>query len=318
MPRVSAVILNYNGRHLLEVVLPSMAAQEYRDFEIVVVDNCSSDDSVAYLRESWPQVRAVWVGPRNIGVAGALNRGVAVAAGELVALLNNDIELERTWLGELVAALDKRPEAGSACGKTLSYQRRDELDGAGDILTRDGLGHRRGYGQTDRGQFECAEDVFAPSAGVALYRARVLAEVGPFDESFHAYYEDVDWGLRAQLKGHGCRYVPSAVAYHMGGATTRGERDRFYFMLQRRNQLAVLMKDLPLGLLVWHAPRILWGQLQMAVRSARAGMLGTHLRALAEALRSAPRWLRARREIQHSRTIGSRELRRLMLEWSGE
>jgi GT2 family glycosyltransferase len=318
VPRVSAVVLNYNGRRLLEIVLPSLAAQEYGDFEMLVVDNCSSDDSVPYLRERWPQVRVVEVGPRNLGVAAALNRGVAAAKGELVALLNNDLELERTWLNQLVLALDRHPDAGSASGKLLNYARRDELDGAADLLTRDGIAHRRGHGQVDLGQFDSPEEVFAPTAGAGLYRARALDEVGAFDESFHAYYEDVDWGLRAQLLGYRCRYVPTAVAYHMGSATTGGEQNRLFFMLQRRNQLAVLIKDLPLGLLAWYLPRILWGQLQMGVRSARAGMLGIHLRALAEVLRNAPSWLRARKEIQHSRTIGARELMRLMRAWSND
>ncbi len=315
-PTVTVAILNYNGRRLLEVVLPSLAAQRYRDFETVVVDDCSTDDSVAYLHEQHPEVRVVGTGITNVGVAAALNIAVHSARGELIALLNNDIELDPGWLGELVAALERHPEAGSASCKLLNYWRRGELDGAGDIFTRAGIATRRGHGQLDRGQYDDEGDVFAPTAGAALYRASALVAVGLFDESFHAYFEDVDWGLRAQLTGHRCRYVPSAVAYHMGSATTGGELDRFYFLLHRRNLLAVLIKNPPLGFLAANAPWIAWAQLQIALRSARAGMLGVHLRALGGALQMAPRWLMARRQIQRSRTVGSAKFEQLVREWA--
>jgi GT2 family glycosyltransferase len=315
-PAVTVAILNYNGRRLLEVVLPSLAAQSYRDFEIVVVDDCSTDDSVQYLHEQWPGVRVVGVGTANVGVAAALNIAVRAAHGELVGLLNNDIELDPDWLGEMVATLERHPEASSASCKLLNYWRRDELDGAGDIFTRDGTAFRRGHGQPDRGQYDHESYVFAPTAGAALYRASALAAVGPFDESFFAYFEDVDWGLRAQLRGHRCRYTPSAIAYHMGSATTGGELDHRYFMLHRRNLLAVLIKDAPIGFLLWHTPRILWAQTQIAIRSARSGMLDVHLKALVDVMRNTPGWLRARRQIQRSRTIGTVELERLVREWS--
>ena len=123
-PTVAVAILNYNGRRLLDVVLPSLAAQIYRDFETVVVDDCSTDDSVAYLHEQHPEVRVVGTGPTNVGVAAALNIAVRSARSELVALLNNDIELDPDWLGELVAALERYPEASSASCKLLNYWRR--------------------------------------------------------------------------------------------------------------------------------------------------------------------------------------------------
>src|SRR5258708_5503723 len=135
MPRVSLAVLNYDGRELLEVVLPSLAAQEFTDFETIVIDNASHDDSLAYLQEHWPDVRVVSVGRENVGVSAALNVAVRSARGELVALLNNDIELEPSWLGELVAALDRHPDAVSVAGKLLSFSARDRIYSAGDIFT---------------------------------------------------------------------------------------------------------------------------------------------------------------------------------------
>ena len=294
--RVTAVVLNYNGRALLEVILPSLAAQRHTDVELVVVDNGSSDDSRAYLAEHWPAVRVVGI-PENAGVAAALNVGVAACDSELVALLNNDLELDPGWLGALVAAMDRHPDAATATGKVLNYFRRDELDGAGDIFTRSATAYHRGAGEPDRGQYETEEEVFAPTAGAALYRASALARVGPFDESFWAYFEDVDWGLRAQLAGLRSWYVPDAIAYHMGSRTTGGDTNPVYFVLQRRNTLGLLIKAVPAGFIARHAHRIAWHHALSLAYSVRAGRLRPHLRAFRDAARAAPAWRRARRDI---------------------
>jgi GT2 family glycosyltransferase len=314
MPRVSAAVLNYNGRELLEVILPSLAAQRYRDFETVVIDDCSTDDSLEYLREAWPDARVVLTGASNVGVSAALNVAVGAVTSEFVALLNNDIELDPEWMGELVGALDAHPQAATAAGKLLSYSERERIDGAGDIFTRAAMAWGRGSGQLDRGQYDRAEEVFAPTAGAGLYRVSALADVGPFDESFFAYFEDVDWGLRAQLAGYRSRYVPSAVGFHMGSATTQGDRNPLYYELQRRNTLAVLIKDVPARFLARNLPRILAEQLLGLAYSARAGMLSVHLRAVLAAARRAPGWLRARRSIMRARRIDTREFDRFVSE----
>jgi hypothetical protein len=312
VPRVSAAVLNFNGRELLEVILPSLAAQSYGDFETIVVDDCSTDDSLEYLRHNWPQVRVVGTGPVNVGVSAALNVAVRAARGEFLALLNNDIELDPRWLEELIAALDRHPETATAAGKLLDFHDRRLIDGAGDIFTRAGTAWGRGGGQLDRGQYDREEEVFAPTAGAAVYRVSALADVGPFDESFIAYFEDVDWGLRAQLAGYRSRYVPTAIGYHMGSQTTRGDENPLYYELQRRNIIAVLIKDVPTGFALRNPHRIVGQQLLGLAYSARAGMLRVHLRAFAAALRCAPRWLRERRRIQAQRRIDPGEFDRFV------
>jgi len=310
MPRVSAAVLNYDGRHLLEVILPSLAAQTYRDFEIVVVDNASTDDSIVYLQRSWSAARVVSAGPQNVGVTAALNVCVAAASGEFVALLNNDIELDPNWLGELVAALEHDPQLGSAAGKLRNYYRRSELDGAGDVFLRGGVGGKRGNGELDRGQYERPDEVLCPTGGAGLYRAAALAAVGPFDEWLHAYYEDIDWGLRAQALGFRCRYVPSAVAYHMDGATTGGRRSSEYHSLQQRNALAVLIENVPLRYLLVNAPRIAVHEVRSLTRSARDGLLAAHLRGIASGLLALPHLLDERRRRSARRTLGTAEYAR--------
>ena len=302
-PRVSAVVLNYNGAELLEIVLPSLAAQTYDGVEVVVVDNGSSDDSMRYLQEHWPAVRAVSTGPRNVGVAAALNVAVMSSRGELIALLNNDIELEPDWLEQLVAAIDRHPDAAAVAGKTLNYWRRDELDGAGDLFSSAATPLRRGLGELDQGQYDAEEEVFSATAGAALYRRDALEDVGAFDESFVAYLEDADWGLRAQLAGYRAWYVPSAVAYHMGGGTTGGDSSSFYYALLRRNTIAVLIKDVPARFIWRNARHIACHHIFGLIDSARRRRLGSHLRALAGVMRNGPGWLRARRSILQCRRI---------------
>lgn len=305
---MTVAVLNYNGRELLEVVLPSLAAQTYRDFETVVVDDCSSDDSISYLRRSWPEVHIVGTGDANVGVTAALNVAVRSSFGSLIALLNNDIELDPEWLGCMVAALERHPDAASAACKMLNYWRRNELDCAGDVLSVDGSAFGRGHGEIDHGQYDCEEEVFAPTAGAALYRSEAFARVGLFDESFGAYFEDVDWGLRARLAGWTARYVPAAVSYHMGSATTNGVENPRYYEMQRRNTIGILVKDMPAGLLVRHLPTIVRRQLGAIFDSAMRGMTIAHLRALVGAAARTPRWLRARSHIQAGRNISSRQL----------
>jgi GT2 family glycosyltransferase len=305
--RVTIAVLNYNGRALLDVVMPSVLALEgVQDARVIVVDNGSSDGSAEHVRASWPGVEVLEI-PDNVGVAAALNRAVAASASEYLALLNNDIELDARWLVELLAALGADHGAASASGKLLRFGDRHTIDAAGDLMLWSGAVINRGHGLRDEGQYDQPQAVFAACAGAALYRSAAFAAVGPFDESFFAYLEDIDWGVRAQLAGLGSVYVPAAVGYHMGGATTSLRRG-FYGRLQRRNTLLLIAKDFPPGALLRHGWKIVICQLLWLAASARDGMLGEHLRAWLEAARALPGALRQRRRIQGARVAGTSEL----------
>jgi GT2 family glycosyltransferase len=308
---VSAIVLNYDGRALLEVIMPSLAAQTLPPSETIVVDNGSRDDSRSYLAASWPHARVLAIAD-NVGVAAALNRGVSAARGEYVALLNNDLELSPEWLAEMAAGLTRHPDAASVACKLLRYHDRRRLDGVGDVLTRRLVAHPRGAGELDEGQYEQEREILAPTAGAALYRASALVRVGPFDESFWAYFEDVDWGLRAQLAGLRSWYVPNAVAFHMGGATTGGDRDPRYQLLHQRNRLGLMVKDLPLSVLVGCAPAIAREQVGTLVHAARHGALRMFLRAWWGALVRMPRWLGERRRIQGDRAVPASRMAELL------
>ncbi len=306
-PRITIAVLNYNGRELLDVVLPSvLALRGVQAARLIVVDDGSSDGSPEYVRTHWPAFEVLEI-PQNVGVAAALNHAVAATETELLALLNNDIELEPDWLEELVDALGAHPRAASASGKLLRFHDRTRIDAAGDLMLWSGAVVNRGHGMRDKGQFDSPQAVFAACAGAALYRREAFDAVGRFDESFFAYLEDVDWGVRAQLAGFESRYVPSAVGYHMGGATTSA-RKGFFGQLQRRNTLLLITKDFPAGALLRHGWKIALNQLLWLVASVRDDMLPEQLRAWAEFLGRLPTALRARRVVQASRVAGTREL----------
>jgi GT2 family glycosyltransferase len=307
LPLLSVAVLSYDGRHLLEVILPSLAAQSFRDFEVVVIDNGSRDDTVAWLAERWPAVRIVSLA-ENVGVTAALNVCARSGRGRLVALFNNDIELAPDCLGELVAALEAHPHAGWAAAKLRDYERRELLDGAGDVFTWAATGGRRGHGELDRGQYDQPRAIFGACGGAALYRRGVLERVGEFDEDFFAFYEDVDWNLRAQLAGYSCRYVPSAVAYHMGSATIgRGLSDFTRYHLWR-NTLWIIAKDLPAGAIARHIHQLALGQLVNLAVAARDRKLGIWLRVWRDALAGLPRMLAKRRAVQARRRVSLRAL----------
>jgi GT2 family glycosyltransferase len=305
--RVTAVVLTYDRRDLLDVILPSLERQTLPDLRVLVVDNGSRDDSAAYVRGRWPAMEVLAL-PSNVGVAAALNRGLAAAADcEHIALLNNDLELEPDYLELLVQTLDRHPEAASATGKMLSFHDRARFDGAGDKFMWSGAATHRGYGERDTGQYDRPEAVFSPCAGAAVLRRAAFDVVGPFDEDFFAYLEDVDWGLRAQLAGFSARYEPAAVAYHMGGATTQGDRRR-YDRLQRRNQLWLVAKNYPARALVRHAGKLVLHQGGWLVSAARDRALREQLAALAAALHGLPGVMRKRRAVQATRRASLAQL----------
>jgi GT2 family glycosyltransferase len=316
-PLVTVAIASYNGRHLLEVIIPSLARQRFRDFEVIVVDDGSSDDTLVWLHENWPGVEVVAL-PTNGGVTAALNVCARSGRGDLLGLFNNDLELEPNCIGELVAALAQHPEAGFAAAKLLDFHDRETIDGAGDVFTWEASAGRRGHGERDHGQYDQPRPIFGACGGAALYRRSALEAVGPFDEDFYAFYEDVDWNLRAQLAGFSCRYVPTAVVYHMGSATLGAGLTDFTRYHLWRNALWIVVKDLPAGAILRHAHRLLLGQVLNLAVAVRDGKLDVWWRVWRDALRGLPGALRKRREVQRRRRISVRQLESVVGTHGGE
>lgn len=309
--RVAVIVPNWNGAGLLKGCLASLRRQTFRDFEMLVVDGGSEDGSAELVRASFPEVRLLELG-ENRGFAAAANAGIRASRAELVALLNNDTEQDPGWLGALVRAADAHPEAGMFASKLVDFRDRRYLDGAGDAIRLSGLPYRLGHGERDRGQFDRPAYVFGACAAAALYRRRMLEEIGLFDEDFGSYCEDADLSFRAQLAGHRCLYVPGAVVYHLGSASTGGKRSPTATRLGTRNSLLLLAKNLPLPVVPHLLPFLMAGQAARLLTAASTGTLLPHLEGLAGAARMLPAALAKRRGIQATRRVSGAEVRRLL------
>jgi GT2 family glycosyltransferase len=201
-----------------------------------------------------------------------------------------------------VSTLDEHPEAGSAAAKLLDYYDRDVIDGAGDIFLWSGVAGRRGHGQRDLGQYDQPRSIFGACGGAAIYRREAFETVGLLDGDFFAFYEDVDWSFRAQLAGFTCRYAPTAVAYHMGGATVAEMSDFSRYHIWR-NGIWIALKDYPLSLLFLQLPRLLARQLENLRVAIREGKLRLLWRVWRDSIRAVPRLLRKRADVQSIRRV---------------
>jgi GT2 family glycosyltransferase len=295
-----------NGLTYLDMVMGTLAGQGFRDFDVTVVDNGSTDGSAAYIRERWPEARVVAL-PGNAGFPAAINRGVEAGSGRFVALLNNDVELSPDWLELLVAELERDPRVGFATGKLMRYDDRSVIEQAGHDFFTCGRFEPRGLDQPDTGQYDERGPTAIVTAAAALYRREALEAVGGFDEDYFLYCEDGDVCLRMLLAGYSGLYVPEPKAFHVRGGTVGARQDvpRFYLV---RNALITLLKDMPAPVLLRSLPKIVlyhWGQLA----SARTdGFARTVLRAYGSFLRMVPATLRKRRRVQGARAIPPAEL----------
>lgn len=249
-PQVSVIIPTWNGRDLLRAALQSLRAQSYRDFEIVIVDNGSSDGTAAMLRAEFPEAVVVPF-PENRGFAVAVNAGLRAARGRYLMLFNNDAEAEPRWLEALVAVLDARPEVGSVASKMLTARDTSVVDSAGAAM---GLfAYDIGRGERDGARFDSAREILCPCAGAAAYRRELFDAVGLFDEAFFAWFEDVELGIRAQLAGFRCWYEPQARVRHHAHASA-GQLNIPKTVFTVRNALLLFAQTMPLRRLVPCAP----------------------------------------------------------------
>lgn len=261
----SVIVPNWNGKKFLKVCLDSLGEQSFKDFEVIVADNGSTDGSVEFIGEHFPEVKLVGL-ESNRGFSVAVNEGIKQAESEYIALLNNDTETDPRWLAELVDALEKNPDAGLAASRILFMQDRDRVNSLGIEYRFDGTTADIAYGMRDSQNFQKEREIFGACSAAALYRKALFDDIGMFDEDFFAYAEDVDISFRAQLKGYRCIYVPTAVVYHHGSATgVRHSPFNEYHV--RRNEVWVLAKNMPDGLLKKHKWKIILGQFWIVLKS---------------------------------------------------
>lgn len=259
MPKTTVVIPNYNGKHFLIDCLNALALQSARDFDIIVVDNGSTDGSLEYLKNEWQKVEVIAL-LKNTGFCHAINVGVKAAETPYVLLLNNDTVPERDFVLELEKAMDTHPKAFSCASCMLTAADTDILDGAGDLYSAFGWAFARGKGEkADLYREPCV--VFSACGGAAIYQREAFLRLGLLDEAHFAYLEDMDLGWKARLSGMQNLYIPTARVAHVGSGTTGGRHSAFKVKMSARNNIYLLRKNMNAVQLVINFPLLAAGTL---------------------------------------------------------
>jgi GT2 family glycosyltransferase len=302
VPAVSVVIVSWNGRQHLDNCLNAVAQQQGVDFETILVDNASTDGTVAYVRERFPWVRVVAL-DTNLGFAGGNNAGVREARGGCVAFLNNDTIADPGWLRALLNGVDERGGFVLTTARIVYVHDARVIDSAGDGFLLAGGAFKRGHGAPSTAAGESRE-VFGVCGAAFLMPKRVFDELGGFDEDFFFSHEDVDLSYRARLLGYRCRYVAEATVRHHGGGTS-GKTSPFAVLYGQRNLEWVYLKNTPAGLLLRTLPAHLAYNVAAALHFVRIGCFGAYVRGKLAALKGLPRLLRKRAVVQSTRRVDS-------------
>jgi GT2 family glycosyltransferase len=309
---VSVVIVTWNSAAHLPACLQALAAQAYSDFEVVLVDNGSTDGCVDAVEDRWPglQFHVVRLG-ENKGFAAANNLGARSAHGQWLALLNADAFPEPHWLEELVKAAENNLGYSFFASRQVMAEDSSILDGAGDVYHVSGLAWRRYHGLPAGKYGMKTEEVFSPCGAAALYLRQMFVQAGGFDEDFFSYFEDVDLGFRLHLLGFKCLYVPGAVVEHVGSAST-GKRSDFAIYHGHRNLIWSYVKNMPALLLWFFLPLHLLMGLYFLISFSASGHGKAIWRAKVDGLRGLGHMLAKRRKIQRLRWAPVRDIYHLM------
>ena len=241
--KVTIVIPNYNGKHFMEPCLSSLSEQTYKNFHILVVDNASSDGSIEYMEENYPDIELIKL-QKNFGFSKAVNIGIQHSRTPYVILLNNDTTVDTRYVEEMVKAIEKSPKIFSVSSKMIQMYHPELIDSAGDLYTLLGWGVCRGCGRPVS-NYQKYDEIFTACAGAAIYRRSVFDEIGYFDENHFAYLEDIDIGYRARIYGYYNMYCPTALVYHVGSGTSGSKYNSFKVKLAARNNLYLNYKNMP-------------------------------------------------------------------------
>ena len=249
-PLVSVVIVNHNGIEFVDTCLSSVLGNNYPHFEVIFVDNGSTDGSLDYAKANFgnnPRLSFI-ENAASLGPAVGRNRGIAKAVGKYVIFLDNDTEVDKSWITELVMVLETDQNIGAAQSKLLRTEPRNVFDYAGDYLTPFGFLSERARSTQDKGQFDYICEIFSAKSAASVIRKDVLDKIGGFDEDFYMYLEETDLCWRVWLSGHRVVFIPRSVVYHAYG-TKKKQNTRYYpeYVLRYlgcRNYISTLIKNL--------------------------------------------------------------------------
>lgn len=279
--KTTIIIPNYNGIQFLEDCLSSLQKQEYA-FDTIVVDNGSTDDSVAYIRHNFPKVK-VLVSEKNEGFSAAVNKGIKASKTPFVLLLNNDTKVEADFVKSLEEALERHRDYFGIQAKMLCFHEPDKMDDAGDLYCALGWAFALGKGKEEQ-KFNRFYQVFAPCAGAAIYRKSVMEEIGYFDKEHFAYLEDIDIAYRAKIAGYKNGFCPQARVLHVGSGSSGSRYNSFKVRLAARNSIYLIHKNMPFLQILINLPFLIPGFLIKAIFFFKKGFGVIYLKALWEGI----------------------------------
>ena len=288
--KASIVIPNLNGAGWLRDSIESIWAQTEQDFELIVVDNGSTDESLAIAKSYEGRARYTLIcNARNTGFSHAVNQGIRAAKGEYVVLFNNDAFAEPDWLARLIEAAEADEKIFAVQSLMIRHFERELADDAGDYVTLFGWACKRGDGFPWR-RYQKPGRIFSACGGASLYRRRILDEIGLFDELFFAYFEDVDISWRANSLGYKAMYCPAAKCYHICGATTGAVRyNEFKSVQSGRNSILLPYKNMPILMFLLNFPFLLAGYLLKVLVFGLRGFWTPYLKGAREAFAAIPK-----------------------------
>lgn len=300
-PLVTVLVLNWNGARFLPRCLDALASQTFEDFEVLVLDNASTDGSVDEVEAIWPEFRLIRF-PSNLGFAQGNNRGASYARGSWFAFLNNDAFPEPGWLSNLWNFRLENPGFTFFSSRLMDFGNPVLAQNSGDVCHISGYAWPRDSLIPIEQAHLVPEEVFSASAAAAMYQKEAFFEVGGFDETFSSHYEDVDLGFRLRLAGHRCLYVPAAVVAHLGAASFGQESSRTVYQVQR-NVIWSYVKNMP-GRLFWkHLPAHILANLVFIIYYMLQGQTAAVWRAKWDAIRALPFIIQKRSQIQSTRRV---------------
>jgi GT2 family glycosyltransferase len=256
IPLVSIVIVNYNTLPYLKNCLTSIEMSTYPNYEIILVDNASTDKSVEFVERNFPSIRVI-KNVQNVGSAAGNNIGISAARGDYIFLLNPDTEVEPSCIHNLVEVLNKDPKVGVCGAKLLLLDKKRILQHAGGKYHPIGVSIDRGVFEEDKNRYSKIEEVTFVCGAALMVRRRLFSEIGMLDPAFFLYHEEVDFCIRTWLHGFKVVYVPAAVVYHKSGYVSELDKrttSPLVVFHKHKNTLIILLKNFPLSIFFLYFP----------------------------------------------------------------
>lgn len=307
--KISIVIPNFNGENFLPTCLSSIYKQSYKNFEIIIIDNGSNDNSETVCRQ-YNDVKFIKLNS-NYGFSKAVNQGIINSSGELIFLLNNDTELDEKCLEQINIFFENNDVDTMAC-RMIYYFQKDSINSAGDLYSIFGIATSIGKGENINNlKFNSQKRVFSACAGAAVYKKELFDEIGYFDEDYFAYMEDVDFGFRANLLKKICVYNPLSIVYHVHGGTSKKMYD-FVFYHSAKNTIITIIKDIPLVILLILFIPLIIGQVGTIASGIKHGKLSPLFKAYFYVLKNFSKTIKKRKFIQNTKKISNYDILNLM------